>query len=152
MRTSTAIALMGLTTLVGISAISGMAHKVNRASEPYTAIDGDTLRHGSERIRLLYIDAPEMPGHCRPHRVCVPGDPYAARRALARAITRGTVQCVGSEIDVYGRRLAECFVTDQHGNTVSINDWLLSNRLVQRYRSRRHVASLEQSRKARKAA
>lgn len=28
------------------------------------AVDGDTLRCGQERVRLLGIDAPEMPGHC----------------------------------------------------------------------------------------
>lgn len=29
------------------------------------AIDGDTLRCGRERIRLLGTDAPELPGHCQ---------------------------------------------------------------------------------------
>ncbi|MGC1270186.1 MAG: hypothetical protein WA842_06275 [Croceibacterium sp.] len=33
--------------------------------------DGDTIRCGDERIRLLGIDAPEMGGRCREGRVCV---------------------------------------------------------------------------------
>lgn len=40
-----------------------------------TVVDGDTLRCGSTRIRLSSIDAPELPGHCRPGRECTPGDP-----------------------------------------------------------------------------
>lgn len=49
------------------------------------AIDGDTLRCGAERIRLLGIDAPEMPGHCHERRNCVPGDPIASKNALRNA-------------------------------------------------------------------
>lgn len=47
------------------------------------AIDGETLRCGKERIRLLGIDAPETPGHCRRGRKCVEGDPYASKAALS---------------------------------------------------------------------
>ncbi len=51
-----------------------------------TATDGDTIRCGNERIRLLGIDAPELPGHCREGRRCAPGDPYAATTSLRKAI------------------------------------------------------------------
>lgn len=51
------------------------------------AIDGDTLRCGSERIRLIGIDAPEMPGHCRRGRTCVAGDPFASKFSLGKAAT-----------------------------------------------------------------
>ncbi len=69
------------------------------------AIDGDTLRCGEETIRLLGIDAPELPGHCREGRDCAPGDPFAARTALKIA-ARGeaTVERIGK--DVYSRTLA----------------------------------------------
>lgn len=43
-----------------------------------TVTDGDTIRCGAERIRLLGIDAPELPGHCRSGRACAPGDPYGS--------------------------------------------------------------------------
>jgi endonuclease YncB( thermonuclease family) len=68
--------------------------------------DGDTIRCGDERIRLLAIDAPELPGHCRAGRACAPGDPFAATRALEAAIAfhRLTVQRFGR--DRYGRTLA----------------------------------------------
>lgn len=48
--------------------------------------DGDTIRCGDERIRLLGIDAPEMAGHCRRGRTCAPGDPQASADALAARI------------------------------------------------------------------
>lgn len=68
-------------------------------------IDGDTLRCGGERIRLVGIDAPEMPGHCRPGRFCAPGDPFASKASLIGAVRgRATIQRTG--VDRYGRTLA----------------------------------------------
>lgn len=49
------------------------------------AADGDTLRCGKDRYRLLGIDAPEM-GHCRKGRTCVPGDPLSSKAGLAKLI------------------------------------------------------------------
>jgi endonuclease YncB( thermonuclease family) len=67
--------------------------------------DGDTIRCAGERVRLLAIDAPELPGHCRPGRDCVPGDPYTSMRSLERAMRGGVrIQRVGT--DRYGRTLA----------------------------------------------
>lgn len=69
------------------------------------AIDGDTLRCGRERIRLLGIDAPELPGHCRRGRTCAPGDPRASKEYLARAL-RGRAVIERHGVDRYGRTLA----------------------------------------------
>lgn len=68
--------------------------------------DGDTIRCGDERVRLLGIDTPEMPGHCRRGRDCVEGDPYAAKRSLEHLIAGRelTIQRVGQ--DRYQRTLA----------------------------------------------
>ena len=75
--------------------------------------DGDTIRCGSERIRLLGIDAPELPGHCRPGRDCAPGDPYASSRSLLDAVgIEMTIERVGE--DRYGRVLA--MVAGPHGD------------------------------------
>jgi uncharacterized membrane protein YsdA (DUF1294 family) len=72
--------------------------------------DGDNIRcrniDGS--MRLHGIDAPEMPGACRPGRMCTPGDPYAARDHL-RELTRGrSVTCEQVDTDRYGRRVVAC--------------------------------------------
>lgn len=72
-----------------------------------TVPDGDSLRCSGQRVRLLGIDAPEMPGSCRPGRQCVQGDPYAARDYLV-SITRTTVRCRSEGQDRYGRILARC--------------------------------------------
>jgi micrococcal nuclease len=70
-----------------------------------TVTDGDTLRCGEERIRLIGIDAPELPGHCRRGRICAPGDPWASKRSLEGAIHgRVTIRRFGT--DRYGRTLA----------------------------------------------
>ncbi|MGT2513435.1 thermonuclease family protein [Sphingomonas panni] len=68
-------------------------------------VDGDTLRCGGERIRLMGIDAPEMPGHCRRGRRCVEGDPYASKAALA-AMLKGKATIERRGRDRYGRTLA----------------------------------------------
>ena len=72
--------------------------------------DGDAIRcaGSDESMRLHGIDAPEMPGACRPGRECTPGDPYAARDHLA-GLTRGRrVVCEQVDTDHYGRRVVEC--------------------------------------------
>jgi len=69
------------------------------------AVDGDTLRCGTERIRLIGIDSPELPGHCRSGRACAAGDPVAAGKALRHAVgTAMTIRRFGQ--DHYGRTLA----------------------------------------------
>lgn len=56
--------------------------------------DGDTFRcTNGVRVRLSSIDAPEMPGSCRPGRQCAPGDPLAAKAALAEMISGRTLRC-----------------------------------------------------------
>lgn len=81
-----------------------------------TATDGDTLRCGEERIRLLGIDAPELGGRCRQGRVCVDGDADAARAALAAALRQAqdggplTIRRMGK--DRYGRTLGAVMAAD----------------------------------------
>jgi endonuclease YncB( thermonuclease family) len=76
-------------------------------STALTVIDGDTLDCAGERIRLVGIDAPEMPGHCRAGRRCVDGDPHAAKSAL-QAFAASGLSCAPDGQDSYGRTLARC--------------------------------------------
>lgn len=72
--------------------------------------DGDAIRCNGESksMRLDAIDAPEMPGSCRPGRECTPGDPFASRDHLA-SLTRGkAVQCRQTDTDHYARRIVRC--------------------------------------------
>lgn len=68
-----------------------------------TATDGDTVRCGDQRIRLLGIDAPEMRGHCRKGRTCAPGDPVTSKASLAAALTLGPIHFERTGGDRYGR-------------------------------------------------
>lgn len=73
--------------------------------------DGDAIRCSSKgrSDRLYAIDAPEMPGACRPGRKCIPGDPFAARDHL-RMLTAGkAVACRQLGSDRYQRRVLQCF-------------------------------------------
>ena len=69
------------------------------------AIDGDTLRCGTQRVRLLGIDTAELPGHCRAGRVCAAGNPFVQRRALARLVG-GDLIIRPIKFDRYGRIVA----------------------------------------------
>lgn len=73
-----------------------------------TVTDGDTIRMGDERIRLIGIDAPEIHG-CRQGRVCVPGDGQASKRSL-QAMMGGKVSVQRVGRDRYGRTLANVYV------------------------------------------
>jgi endonuclease YncB( thermonuclease family) len=75
--------------------------------------DGDTIRCGEERIRLLAIDAPELPGHCRTGRDCAPGDPYASSASLGEAMI-GAIRIERFGTDRYGRTLGS--LTADSGN------------------------------------
>ena len=74
--------------------------------------DGDTFRcSDGTKVRLAAIDAPEMPGSCRPGRSCVHGDAYASRAALRRLVAGRAVSCepVGRS---YERIVAWCSAGD----------------------------------------
>lgn len=71
-----------------------------------TVTDGDTIRCGDERIRLLGIDAPEKPGHCRQGRVCAPGNSSVATQSLEVAMGKGPLWIIRLGEDHYGRTLA----------------------------------------------
>jgi hypothetical protein len=83
--------------------------------------DGDTIRCDGERIRLLGIDAPELPGHCREGRDCVPGDPFASTTSLTTAMS-STMRISRVGVDRYGRTLA--IVESDHGD---LSCWQLTH-------------------------
>ncbi|MGE4321780.1 MAG: thermonuclease family protein [Sphingobium sp.] len=69
--------------------------------------DGGTIRCGSERIRLLGIDAPELHG-CPRNRTCAPGSGSASKASLQRLI-RGDLRIERVGKDRYGRTLAQVY-------------------------------------------
>ena len=101
------------------------------------ATDGDTIRCGNERIRLLGIDAPELPGHCREGRRCAPGDPYAATTSLRKAIA-GKVHIERLGTDRYGRTIAAVSNNDgdlscmqlRNRNAIYVARWVNDERIA----------------------
>jgi endonuclease YncB( thermonuclease family) len=49
-------------------------------------VDGPIHCRSGDKIRLQGIGATETDGSCRPNQPCVPGDPIAQRRRMARAM------------------------------------------------------------------
>jgi micrococcal nuclease len=74
------------------------------------ATDGDTVRCGDERIRLVEIDAPELPGHCHAPRVCALGDPVASKASLQEFLQGHRVYVQRFDKDRYGRTVANVIV------------------------------------------
>lgn len=73
-----------------------------------TVIDGDTVRIGSERVRLDAIDAPEtVRSHCEAERAA--GErATAAMQEIVRNAKRMSIERTGT--DRYGRTLAKLYV------------------------------------------
>ncbi len=101
------VVAMGVGGVIGLSPGIGKGDPSRAAGtvSSCTVTDGDTIRCGSERVRLLGIDAPELSGHCRPGRSCVPGDPVASTASLERAMSP-VMQIARVGVDHYGRTLA----------------------------------------------
>lgn len=69
---------------------------------PAIVIDGDTIRLGAERIRLLNIDAPELHGECAAESLLA----LAAKDRLAALISVDSPEIERRGKDRFGRTLA----------------------------------------------
>ena len=111
-------------------------------------LDGDTLRFGSERVRLEGVDALESRQHC----LDSGGKRYrcglSAREALKEAIGSRPVRCEGSQRDRYGRLIAVCF--DAAGT--DLNGWLVTQGWTLAYRrySKQYVPQEETAQNTRR--
>lgn len=118
MRHVRKLLLGGLSAALALAAFAAGSGEKGNAAEPGLFAcpapyhhDGDAIRCGGKgrSSRLYAIDAPEMPGACRPGRQCTPGDPFASRDHL-RALTKGRkVQCRQVDMDRYKRPVVQCF-------------------------------------------
>jgi len=97
--------------------------------------DGDTLscRNLPARVRLIGIDAPEMPGHCTPGRQCTAGNGAASKRLLISLVRSGPVVVKPQGYDRYDRILAR----------VSVNRIDLSCEMVARGAAVRRYAPID---------
>jgi endonuclease YncB( thermonuclease family) len=97
--------------------------------------DGDTIQCGTERVRLLDIDAPELPGspRCEGYRAarswCDFDLGYKSRDALRAFLRQGPVGIKRQDKDKYGRTLAVVEVNGQ-----SAGQYLISQGLARPWR------------------
>ena len=68
------LSLAALLSLAGLWWTIDAARAEPIACQTTRVIDGDTFDCDGTRIRMVGIDAPELPGHCRPGREGTPGD------------------------------------------------------------------------------
>lgn len=99
-------------------------------------VDGDTLRLGGEKVRLLGIDAPETNQTCSLY-----GKDWLcgkdATNALRQHIGTNAVRCEGNQRDRYKRLIAICYLGNQ-----DLNAWLVREGWAVAYRrySKKYVA------------
>ena len=86
------------------SALGRISGRRIPTSQPIYTIDGDTLRMGSERIRLRGIDTPELNEPRGPE----------ARLRLEQLLKEGPIRIVPHGQDVYGRTVADVFVNGKN--------------------------------------
>jgi len=84
--------------------------------------DGDTIKIDEERIRLLWIDAPETKQNCLNENKAEYACGLMSTEFLVNMANEKNVVCYYSKRDIYKRLLAECFVGE-----VSINKEMLRN-------------------------
>lgn len=87
--------------------------------------DGDAIRCAGQRgksMRLYAIDAPELPGACRPDRQCTPGNPYASRDHLAKLTAGRRVTYHVVNHDHYGRAVVQVFANGRDVSCQMVRD------------------------------
>jgi endonuclease YncB( thermonuclease family) len=104
--------LGAVATLVGIAAIATIAALFwppqATLSGRASAVDGDTLRIGDTRIRLLGLDAVELDQTCTDANGAEWQCGHEARSFLAGLTNGGTTSCAADGRDRYRRVLAHC--------------------------------------------
>ena len=103
------LALLGFLALLAVGV--GLA-RLQPAGPPLIgraeAVDGDTLRVGSTRVRLLGLDAPELDQTCTRRDGAQWSCGREAKAVLANRLDAGPVECARYGHDAYGRILGRC--------------------------------------------
>jgi len=110
---------------------SALPENLNILSGNASVSDGDSLRFGRERVRLIGMDAPELDQTC----TYANGQSWpcgeAARQRLVSLLADGELECTFEKRDRYDRALAVCRVDGvdigailvSEGLAVSYNDY-----------------------------
>lgn len=113
-------------------------------------IDGDTIKVGTEKIRLTGIDAPETAQTCK----CNGKKTFCgkeATQALKDFIGDDEIFCNARKRDGYGRLLGTCFI-ERNGEKIDLNRWMVQNGHAVAYRnySKAYVPEEDEARELKK--
>lgn len=120
-----AVAIVGAVAVVGTNLALPKAEARTIAGRDIYVIDGDTIRlPGGERVRLLGIDAPEMPPRAQCEREAELA--YAAKARLLELVRAGDValHVDGRDRDKYGRQLRRVEVAGEDLGGQLVNEGL----------------------------
>jgi micrococcal nuclease len=113
--------------------VSGQFTRCGPGRGTFCVVDGDTIKFGERKIRIIGIDAPEMhPSRCSEEARL--GE--AATAQLQRLLNRGDfvmIGRIGGTRDYYGRDLRALRRTRPDGSFQSIAEDMLTSGLVRRY-------------------
>lgn len=113
--------------------ISGPFTRCGNGSSANCVVDGDTLRIGARRIRLIGIDAPELRSPACPAEAA---QAEAATKALLALVQQGPFDMtgpLGDPRDKYGRELRVLTRVQRDGTVQSLGADLLATGTVRRY-------------------
>jgi endonuclease YncB( thermonuclease family) len=113
-------------SFAAIVALCTGAQAANLIGVPRAA-DGDTLTIGTIRVRLEGIDAPETDQICLDAKGTRWACGIESRDQLVSLIAGGTIKCVSSGVDRYGRALATCWLGANNLNAEMVErGWALA--------------------------
>lgn len=108
----------------------------------FYVVDGDTLRHGDKRLRLLGFDALELNQRCGED-----GDSWAcgqaARQALKALVEKSGFYCKGGKEDRYQRFLVFCYVNDSDVGEVMVSSGMAVATQALLYQKEQRLAQKE---------
>jgi endonuclease YncB( thermonuclease family) len=118
-------AIVTLVAIVAIAAIVSWLQPGETLTGRASAVDGDTLRIGQTRIRLIGIDAVELKQECTDASGRAWPCGTEARAHLQRLLSAET-RCTADGRDRYGRTLARCAVGGRDlGREMAVAGWAL---------------------------
>ena len=113
--------------------VTGPFTRCGAGSSANCVVDGDTLRIGARRIRLIGIDAPELHSPACPAEAA---QAEAATQALLALVSQGPFDMagpLGDPRDKYGRELRVLTRVQRDGTVQSLGADLLASGTVRRY-------------------